>query len=93
MLIRRRGGKIYSPSEVSPVLYAALGRNDKNTCLVDSLVRFYFLQGNKNVTLNIGALVPTHLMHAWIEVNSEALHECPDRLIHFSKAVSFHAGG
>lgn len=73
-------------------LNAALGVNINNTCLVDSLVRMYFLRGCKQMTLNIGVLIPTTLMHAWIEVNSEPLHECPDRLIHFSRCIRYRAG-
>ena len=72
-------------------IQVALGINTNNTCLVDSLVRFYILRRRGDVTLNLGVLIPTTLMHAWIEINSEALHECPDRLVHFSKCVSYDA--
>ena len=91
LLCKRGSNAVHSVPEVSAALYVALGRNDKNTCLIDSLVRFYFLCDKSDVTLNIGAFFPTQLMHAWIELDSKALHECPDRLIHFSRAVRYRA--
>lgn len=91
VICRRRLHIKHSIPEIIAALYVVLGRNDKNTCLIDSLIRFYFLHGKSNITLNIGAFVPTQLMHAWVEIDSIALHECPDRLIHFSKAVSYLA--
>jgi hypothetical protein len=76
---------------VAVALEDILGLNNNGTCVVDSLVRCHLLNGTPGLTLNLGVFVPTDLMHAWVEIDGIAIHECPDILAHYRKAVEYSA--
>ncbi len=68
------------------------GSRSNKDCLAVSLCRYLFLkQMGIPANINIGVLVPTGKMHAWIEIDGHPCLECKDVLMHYQSCLKFSA--
>lgn len=71
-------------------LAASFGRRSRDDCLEMALCRYALMRlDGHHCVINIGLLVPSDEMHAWIEYRGHPILECEDVLVHYQACLQF----